>query len=133
MNKHKLISISATIIGIIVTAFFLLAFGPKIIGLIIENRLDAIKQIGEELVDWYDSPTGFFVTYFIGYIVIWRNKLFGALIILFACILVTLINIDNSGWFIFTLPAAVVGILYLIHWNSTKRLKPLPNNVYIKQ
>jgi hypothetical protein len=114
---------SAIIIGIIVSAFFLIAFGPKIIGLINENGLDAIKQLGGELIDWYDTPTGFFVTYFVGYIVIWRNKLFGALIILLACLLVTLINIDNFAWIIFTFPAAVVGILYLIYWNNIKGLK----------
>ena len=111
------------IIGIIVSAFFLIAFGPKIIGLITENGIDAIKQLGRELIDWYDTPTGFFVSYFIGYIVIWKNKLLGAIIILFACLFVTLINIDNFGWIIFTLPAAVVGILYLILWNNSIGLK----------
>lgn len=123
MTKNKLLSQSATIIGIIVTAFFLLAFGPKLIGLIIENGMDGAKQIGSELINWYDTPTGFFFTYFIGYIAIWRNKLYGALIILIACLLVTLINIDNPRWVIFTLPAAAVGILYLILWNRTRRLK----------
>ena len=125
---NKLISKSALIIGIIVSAFFLIAIGPKIIVLITENGKEAIKQLGGELIDWYDTPTGFFFTYFIGYIVIWRNKLIGAIIILLACLLVTLINIDNYGWVIFTFPAAVVGILHLIHWGNTKRLKTKPIN-----
>jgi len=123
MAKNKLLSRSAILTGVIVTAFFLLAFGPKIIGLIIENGIDGAKIIGIEFFNWYDTPTGFFLTYFIGYITIWRNKLWGALIILFACLLVTLINIDNPGWVIFTLPAATVGIIYLVLWNRTRRLK----------
>jgi len=123
MTKNKLLSWSATIIGIIVTAFFLLAFGPKLIGLIIEKGMDGTRQIGSELINWYDTPTGFFFTYFIGYITIWRNKLFGAFIILLACLLVTVINIDNPGWIIFTLPAAFVGILYLIFGIHIRRLK----------
>jgi len=123
MTKNKLLSWSATISGVIVTVFFLLAFGPKIIGLTIENGINGVKKIGSELFNWYDTPSGFFLTYFIGYITIWINNFWGALIILFACLLVTLINIDNPGWVIFTLPAATVGVIYLILWNRTRRLK----------
>lgn len=121
MNTYKIVYWLATIIGMIVAAFFLLAFGPKLIGLIVENGMDGLKLIANELTSWYDNPIGFFFTYFIGYIVVWRNKLFGSLVILFACILVTLINLDNPGWFIFTLPAAVVGLLYLMLWYNTER------------
>ena len=101
--------------------FFLLAFGPKLIGLVIENGLSGLGLIGKELINWYDNPTGFFFTYFAGYIVVWRSKIFGSLIILFACILVTLINLDNPGWFIFTLPAATVGLLYLVLWYTERQ------------
>ncbi|WNH14027.1 hypothetical protein [Thalassobellus suaedae] len=120
---NKLLSKSALIVGIIVTAFFLLAVGPKLIGSILENGINGIKEIGGAIMNWYDNPTGFFITYFVGYAVIWKSKLIGALIIILACVLVTLVNIDNMGWIIFTLPAAAVSILYLLLWNKTKRIK----------
>lgn len=117
---NKLLSKSAVIVGIVVTAFFLLAIGPKAIGLILENGMNGLKEIGGAIVNWYDNPTGFFLAYFVGYVVIWKSKLLGALIILLACIIVTLVNIENMGWIIFTLPAAAVSILYLFLWYKTK-------------
>ena len=119
----KVLSKSAVIVGIIVTAFFLLAVGPKLIGSVLENGMNGIKEIGGSIINWYDNPTGFFITYFVGYAVIWKSKLVGSLIILIACVVVTLVNLDNMGWIIFTLPAAVVSILHLLLWNKTKRLK----------
>ena len=120
MAKNKLLFRTAQIIGLLVTAFFLIAIIPKLIGDLMENGFDALSKFGSSLINWYDNPTGFFFTYLVGFLIIWKNKLLGAIIILTACLLVTLINLDNMGWIIFTVPAATVAVLFLLYWYKTK-------------
>ena len=92
----------------------LLIFGGKILGSVMEKGLDELIRFSQALLDWYDNPIGFFTFYIVGYILLWKNVKLGSIVILATSILSTLINFDNLGWLIFTLPTALVGISHLV-------------------
>lgn len=109
------------IVGIIITVLMVFIFGTKLIGSIIDNGPEQIKVITIALIHWYDDPTGFFLFYLIGYSIVWWKPLWGSLIIIVVSILITVINIDNLGMLIFSLPTFSVGFLYLVRWNDTRK------------
>jgi hypothetical protein len=111
----------AMIVGLVVTLLLLLLFGTSLIGSIIENGAEGLKEIRRSLFHWHDDPTGFFFSYLIGYAVIWWKPLWGSVVILIACILVMVINRDNAGFLIFALPPMAVSILYLRHWIDARK------------
>ena len=109
------------IVGIIITALMVLLFGTKLAGDIIENPAGQFNKIANALIHWYDDPTGFFISYLIGYAVVWWKPFWGSLILIAASVVVTVINIDNTGFLIFALPVLLVGVLYLVQWNDARR------------
>ncbi len=118
--KNKL-NIASKVFGIIVTLFMLVAFGPKFIESINNEGMSFLKEIPKAFINWYDNPTGFFLTYFIGYAIIWWRKLLGAIIIFLGCILFYVFNNENLGVFIFIIPTFLVALLYYLHWKALKK------------
>ena len=116
MNYKRLLYYASMIYGILVTLFMLVAFGPKFIGEFQEKGLAYLGEIVAAFGNWYDDPIAFFLTYFIGYAVIWSRQTLGAAIIIIADILFFAFNIQNMGVFIFILPTLLVAILYLLYW-----------------
>ncbi len=118
MKKKIVLGIITKIYGGLITIFMLSAFGPKLFG-----TVDHLSLMPGDLMNWYDNPTGFFVTYLIGYIIVWFRPLLGACIIAFGALLFFIINPTNIMFFlIFILPVLCVALLYLIYWNSTKKI-----------
>jgi hypothetical protein len=109
------------IVGIIITTLMVLVFGTVLIGDITGKPTGQLNKIANALIHWYDDPTGFFISYLIGYAIVWWKPLWGSIILIAASILVTVINIDNPGFLIFALPALLVGSLYLVLWIETRR------------
>jgi hypothetical protein len=124
-NKPHLI---AMVVGIIVTALMIFVFGFMLIGSIIEKGMDEIKEIAKACINWYDDPTGFFLSYLIGYIIVWWRPLWGSIIIISVSLLSVLINIGNPGFLMFTVPTCLVGILYLFAWYDNKKEKIKPTD-----
>lgn len=120
MKLKNIFFLTSKVYGIIVSAILLLIIALEIGGLTTEKVLDGAREVGHHLVNWYDNPTGFFITYFLGYGIVWWRTLLGSLIVIVASILATLVNWDNPGWFIFTLPIFLVGLLYGIYWHLKK-------------
>jgi hypothetical protein len=121
MKTKRGFSFIVIIYGIIVTFLMVFIFGSYIIGDIIKGGIGALKEIPHALVQWHDNPTGFFFTYLLGYGFVWWKRLAGALIIMAGSLLWTIINIDNTGNLIFTLPTFAVGFFYLISWLLKER------------
>jgi len=109
------------IYGIIVTVLMIIVFGGYIIGDIIKGGIGALKEIPPALVHWHDDPTGFFFTYLSGYAIVWWKRLAGAFIIMVVSLIWTIINIDNTGNLLFTLPTFAVGFFYLISWLDKRK------------
>jgi hypothetical protein len=123
MKSNRGFSFVAKIYGIIVTSLMLLIFGIQLIGDLIEKGTGGMKEIATALVHWNDDPTGFFFIYIIGYAIIWWKPLLGAAIIMTGSIISSVININNLGFLIFTVPTFVVGFFYLISWYDKRKSK----------
>lgn len=108
------------IYGIIVTGLALIISSPKFAEQFIQSGIDAFTDIARACMNWYDDPTGFFLSYFLGYALIWWKPLFGSGIIIFGSLLVTLVNLDNMGFIIFSLPTLMVGVLYILSWKEDR-------------
>jgi len=106
------------IVGIVVTLFFVLSFVPKLVLEFAEKGLPYLGDIGRSFVNWYDDPTAFILSYFLGYILLWWKPLPGSVLIILACILSVVFNLDNMGFLIFALPALTVAVLYLSDLNK---------------
>ncbi len=110
-SKLHLLSI---IWGLIFTSFMLLVLGSKIIIAIIEDGPQFLSEIPESFSTW-DDPIPYFITYIIGYAVIWWKPLWGSIIIILGSIFyVIMAGIDGPP--IFAAPGFLVGALYLINW-----------------
>ena len=116
INSKNILNYSTIFIGFIVTMFMLIAFGTKIIGEIEGQGISFLSEIPIAFINWYDDPTAFFITYLIGYTVIWWNPLLGSIIIVIGDILFFLFNNQNMGTFIFIIPTFIVASLYFISW-----------------
>ncbi len=110
-GKIQLLSI---VWGLIFTSFMLLAVGSKMIIGIIEDGRQFLSEIPESFSTW-DDPMAYFITYIIGYAVIWWKPLWGAIIIILGSIFYVIIA-GISGPPIFAAPGFLVGALYLINW-----------------
>jgi hypothetical protein len=98
--------------GLVYTSFLLLAVGLKLIITIFKNYAKFLTDIKDSFSTW-DDPTAFFITYLVGYAIIWWKPFWGSIIIIAGSILyVVLAGIDGPP--IFAAPGFLVGVLYLI-------------------
>jgi len=118
--KTKTFSSITQIFGIIIASLLVLILVSHMVGYIADHGMEAIKDSAGALINWYDNPTGLFTSFIIGYACIWWKKLLGAIILISAALLATLINLDNLGWLIFTGPIFSVGLMYLFNWHLNK-------------
>ncbi|MBC8321008.1 MAG: hypothetical protein H8E34_09820 [Bacteroidetes bacterium] len=113
MKTIKILKYVSMTYGILVTLLMLLAIVPKLIGEFAEKGLGFLMEILKSFSNW-DSPTAFFFIYIIGYAIIWWKPLWGSIIIIFASTLYVIIA-GFDGPPIFTIPAFLVGLFYLIY------------------
>jgi len=105
--------------GIIYTSLLLLAVSSKIvIGFVEEGRL-YFNELRESFSDPV-NPILFFVTYLIGYIIIWWKPLWGSVIIIIASIYYVVVA-GFDGPPILAAPGFLVGILYLVNWFMVRK------------
>ena len=116
MKSESRTSFIPRIYGIIITSLMLLIFGSTIILSLLENWPGEFKEILKALVKWYDDPTGFFVSYIIGYAIVWWKPMPGSVIIILGSLLITVININNLGFLMFAVPTFLVGFFYIESW-----------------
>ena len=117
MKKKIVLGMVAKIYGGLITLLLLFAFAPKLFG-----SWDTIGSIPSGIMNWYDNPTGFFITYIIGYIIVWFRPLWGACVMGFGVLLFFAINATNIPFLVlFLLPVLSVAVLYLIYWNVSKK------------
>ena len=115
-SKLQLISI---IWGLIFTSFMLLAVGSKLIITIIDNFSEFLTETQESFCTWY-NPTAYFITYLVGYAIIWWKPLWGSIIIIISSIFYIMIG-GTDGPPIFAAPGFLVGALYLTNWFVDRR------------
>ena len=115
MKKEKILSLVSRIYGILITIYLLGLFGPKLIG--------SIDQINiARIFNWDDNPTGFILTYTLGYIIIWWKPLWGSLIIFAGAALFFIFNSSNVMFSeMFLIPTVLVSVLYLWNWYHTNK------------
>ena len=121
-NAFKKLSL---IYGIVVTLLFLLVFGPKFIGEFIKSGVAYLIEIPKTFAHWDESPTAFFITYLVGYAVLWWKPLWGSIIIMFFSVFYVLIA-GVHGPPILAIPTFLVGLFYLLYWNVLR--KKIVNN-----
>ena len=109
------------IVGIVVTLLFVLSFVPKLVIEFIHKGLSYFGEIGHSFLNWHDDPTAFVLTYFLGYLLLWWKPLIGSVLIILACVISVAFNLDNMGFFIFSLPALAVAVLYLVDIKKTRK------------
>ena len=118
MSKLHLISM---IWGIIITSLMLLAIGSKLIIQIFKDFSEFLAETLDSFATWYD-PTAYFITYLVGYAVIWWKPLWGSLIIIVASIFYVMMG-GFDGPPIFAIPGFLVGALYLTNSLVERRNK----------
>jgi len=123
INSKKILDYFTFGFGLIVTTLMLLAIGPKFVGEIEVQGIAFLSEIPKAFINWHDDPTAFFISYFIGYVVIWRKPLLGSIIILLGDILFFAFNNQNMGTFIFIIPTLIVAFLYFISWINQNNIK----------
>ncbi len=117
MKLKKILFYLSLIYGLIVTLIMFFIFIPKFLG-----SIYSIKDITGSIVKWYDDPTGFFITYFIGYALIWWRQLLGSGIIIAGCVLFYMFNPHNMGFVeIFLIPTILVAVFYILYWIVARR------------
>ena len=116
--KSKL-HILALVWGIIFSAFMLLTIGLKFIVSIFEKGTGSLSVSSETFITW-DDPAPYFISYIIGYAVIWWKPFWGSIIIMAASIYYVLIA-GFAGPTIFAAPGFLVGALYFSYWFIEKR------------
>jgi hypothetical protein len=123
-NSRKILDYFKVGFGLIVTILMLLAIGPKFVGEIEVQGIAFLSEIPKAFINWNDDPTAFFISYFIGYVVIWRKPLFGLIIIIvIGDILFFAFNNQNMGTFIFIILTFIVASLYFISWRKKNNIK----------
>lgn len=120
MKKKRILNSVAMIYGIIVTLLMLLAIGSKMIEqIVVKGFMTVMKETGKQFILW-DDPSAFFVTYIIGYAIIWWKPLWGSIIIITGS-LVYFVMEPNPWALIFIFPTFLVGFLYLLEWYIKRR------------
>lgn len=122
MKTKSRLKIPALVTGIVVSSFFLLVFGPKFFGSFVEKGSAYFIEIKDSFITWED-PNAFFITYFIGYILLWWKPLWGSLIIILVSIVYVIIA-GFDGPPIFAAPAFLVGLLYLLLFLEKRKKNP---------
>ena len=120
-NRSKALRILVLILGTLLALFFLLAFVPKIITILIGTAPELPP--GQQ---WEGHVmTAMFLIFMIGYTIGWWRKFWGGTLILLAAFVVCLPFIifqNNYGSLIFGIPQFVIGILYLLlYWNEKRK------------
>ncbi len=121
-NKHKpksKLHLLSIVWGLIFTSFMLLAVGSKIIIAIVEGDPKMFFEFPESFSTW-DDPLPYFLTYMIGYAVIWWKPLWGSIIIILGSIFYVIIA-GFDGPPIFAAPGFLAGLLYLLNWIVTRK------------
>ena len=122
METQKVLRYISMITGIIVTFLLLLVFLPSYIGLITEKGFSVtIRTIIKSFIEFNDDPSAFFITYLVGYVIVWWKPLWGSIIIMFGCIFYFIL-VQNIWCSAFVLPALIVGVLYF-NYRWSIRLK----------
>ena len=115
MKKEKILSLVSKIYGILITLCLLGLFGPKLIGSI--DKINIAR-----IFNWDDNPTGFILTYTLGYIIIWWKPLWGSLIVIAGVALFFIFNPHNVMFSeMILLPTVLVSVLYLWSWYHTHK------------
>ena len=115
-SKLHLLSI---VWGLLFTSFMFLALGSKLIMTIIEDYSEFLSETKNSFLTWYD-PTAYFITYLVGYAIIWWKPLWGSIIIISCSIFyIAMGGIDGPP--IFAVPGFLVGALYLTNWFVERR------------
>lgn len=114
MKRYKVFEIISMAYGLLITLLFLLFLGPKIIGEIIEKGVTALIEMIKSFSDWSD-PVPFFLTYIIGYAILWWKPQWGSIIIILgSAYYVIIAGVDGPP--IFAVPAFIVGLSYFVLW-----------------
>lgn len=113
MKTKKIFKYGSLVYGILLTFLMLLVFGSKITGKIIKEGLNYVIEIPRAFARW-DDPTAFFITYIIGYVIIWWKPIWGSIIIISGSIFYVIIS-GIDGPLIFAAPTFLVGLLYLVY------------------
>lgn len=123
MKPYKPFFTIVRIYGIIITTLMILIFGGSIVNDLIDKGAGEFGTLLKGSLHWYDDPTGFFFTYLVGYALVWWKPLWGGLIIIAGSLAVSIVNIDSTAFIIFSLPAMLVGVLYIILFFISLRKK----------
>lgn len=115
MNIKRFLKYWSLIYGIVITVLLMFISLPKMIERTIEDSSAYISDISTSFFNWNEDPTIFFLTYFIGYALIWWKPLWGSVIVIL-CSTYYIIISDNFGPLIFSIPTLVVGLSYLWYW-----------------
>ena len=119
MKNNQLIFKVVNIYGMVVTAFIVLIFVPKIV-----SHISSFSGLFSPITHWYDNPTAFVYSYILGYIFTWKKPLTGAMIILIACAIFVSVNPGNMNFLkVFIFPVSLVGVLNIIRWMRIKEEK----------
>jgi hypothetical protein len=118
MKPDKSFFTVTKVYGIVVSGLMLLIFGGAVVKYLVEKGIGELGNLLKGCLHWYDDPTGFFLTYLVGYALVWWKPLWGGIIIVAGSITVSIINIDNAGFLIFALPTVLVGVFYIIRFFS---------------
>ncbi len=117
MKKEKILSLVSKIYGILIAIFLLCLFGPKVFG-----SSDVLSKFPGSVINWNDNPTGFFLTFLIGYIIIWWKPLWGSLIIIAGALMFFIFNPHIVKFSLFILlPTVLVSVLYIWNWYYTQK------------
>ncbi|MBA7542003.1 hypothetical protein ES705_34319 [subsurface metagenome] len=119
-SKLRTFRIIVLSLGTLLAIFFLLAFVPKLISMIMGTspELPSGRQ-------WEGNVmTAMFFIFMIGYAIGWWHLIWGGVIIILSAFLVSLPFIiiqGNYGALIFGIPQLVIGILYILLDKMEKR------------
>ncbi len=116
--------LGSMVFGIVFSAFMFLTIGLKFIVSIFEKGTGSLSMTPETLVTW-DDPGPYFLSYIIGYALIWWKPLWGSIIIMAASIYYV-IAAGVHGPPIFAVPGFLVGALYMAYWLIEGRRKTIP-------
>ncbi|MEN8225056.1 MAG: hypothetical protein ABFS05_06805 [Bacteroidota bacterium] len=113
------IHLLAIVLGILFSAFIFFTIGIKVISGFFDDGPGTIKLSLESFLSW-DNPGPYFITYTIGYVLVFLKPLWGSIIIMAANIYLLLFAAFHVPP-IFAIIGFVVGALYFAYWFFEKR------------
>lgn len=119
MNTRHHIANSYRIVGLVVFFYMAVVFFSKL--------LHAADHVYTNIIlpfkNWRGEPTAYLIIYFIGYLITWKNKYLGAVIIMIDCMIWWSINPSNVKFLLlFVVPPFVVGITTIMSWYYDRSL-----------